>query len=149
MLRIVFFIALLSSFSLNKLVVPSSNKISTISQAPSGSLGITREQAMIDMGRCVFSAAKLGPQISGIIAWQVWLLVPLAWEIKTMIETCQSFRHLNIDQKCGLTVNSAKDQVFSNWPALINVTNPGEIIRQLNLLKPKLDSIARYCVVPK
>ena len=70
-------------------------------------------------------------------------------DAKTIMSKCESFRSLNMDQKCASSVTSAKDYIAANWSQFIDIRNIALIKQHMLNLNSRMQAIPRSCVVPK
>ena len=110
--------------------------------------GITRREAIKNMGSCVYNAGKLGWEIYQLCqAFQIQKVPSIVKRIITCVNKCQSFKYLQLTKQCGDKVKSAAGNLKKNFNLYKILKNKSRIQIGLKQLRSDLSVIEKVCVV--
>lgn len=111
-------------------------------------LGITRREAIKNMAKCTYNAARLAFDVYSMLqAFQLQKVPGMIKRIGTCINTCQSFKYLSLTYKCGNSVKSAASNLTRNFNLYKLLKDSTRIKTGISQLKYDLKSIEVNCVV--
>ena len=109
--------------------------------------GISRRQAIKDMGVCVYNAGKLGWEIYQLCqAFRISLVTSIIKRVTTCINKCQSFQYLTLTPECGRRVRSAAGNLKKNFNLYKLLKDRSAITTGIKQLRSDLLVIEKACV---
>lgn len=111
-------------------------------------LGITRQEAIKNMAVCTYNAARLAIDIYTLInAFQLQNVPGIIKRVITCVDTCQSFKYLQLTKACGNSVLSAANNLKVNFNIYEALKDPSRIKTGISQLRTDLKTIEVTCVV--
>ena len=147
----IFVCVLLASSTMQDIViVPGVSPAPRAQIVSSEFLGITRNEAIVNMGTCVFKTGEMANKLYQLANSFSFSQVPgLMNDARNLMSICESFRALNMSPACASSVTSTKDYISANWSQFINFMNTALVKQHMVNLVSKMQAIPRACVVPK